>query len=422
VRSPLVAPVGSDTRGRRLGAVLRGVVALLALAVTAVLLAGWFTGSRPPGVLVDHDVYRWAVLTWWAGGSPYEGGSSAAGIGVLPWVYPPIALLPLSVLGLVSYPVGVALLSAVSVAAVAVTVHVVVRRLWPGLARRDVATLAVASSPLTLLLEPVAHNHAIGQINAVLMALVVLDCLAEQPRWPRGVLVGVAAAVKLTPLVFLLYFVLRGQRRAALTATATFGACGVLGLLIAPADSLRYWFGAGPAAPVWGSPFRGNQSVLGVLTRLPIPPGITSALWLASALVLGALLLRGLVRQRADAPLAMTAIALFALLASPTSWTQHWVWVVPGLLVMTSRALSGDRRWWGLVAVTVLTVTVLGGRINRLPIGAWPHLWQHLVGGSYTLVGIVLLVLFGLSRREVPAGAEQAGARPGNRARAPVVE
>lgn len=383
--------IDAAVRSRR----VRALVLVLGIAVPATTLIWWFCVSRPPGVLVDHDVYRWAVATWWAGGSPYEGGVTVPGFGVLPWVYPPVALLPLSVLGLVPYPVSVALVSGVSLLALALTVHVVLRRLWPALGGRDAATLAVASLPVTLLLEPVAHNDRIGQINVAMMALVVLDCLVAVPRWPRGLLVGIAAAIKLTPLAFLAFFLLRGDRRAAVTAAATFAVAGCLGFVVAFDDSLRYWFGAGPAASVWGSPFRGNQSILGALGRLPLPPAVVPVLWVALVIALAGLVWRGLARRPDDDALAVVAIALLALLASPTSWTQHWVWVVPALLVMAARAISGHRSWWWLVALTVATATFLGDKINRLPIGEWPHAWQHLVGSSYTIVGIVLIALLG---------------------------
>ena len=65
-------------------------------------------------------------------------------------------------------------------------------------------------------LEPVLQTFEFGQINLLLMALVAVDCLVDRPRWPRGMLIGIAAAIKLTPAVFLLYFLLRRDYRAAL--------------------------------------------------------------------------------------------------------------------------------------------------------------------------------------------------------------
>jgi len=53
------------------------------------------------------------------------------------------------------------------------------------------------------------------------MALVALDCLVAKPKWPRGMLIGVAAAIKLTPAVFVLFFLLRRDYRSAVTAAVS---------------------------------------------------------------------------------------------------------------------------------------------------------------------------------------------------------
>ena len=72
--------------------------------------------------------------------------------------------------------------------------------------------------PVALLLEPVRNTLNYGQVNILLMALVAADCLLPVTRWPRGALVGLAAAVKLTPAAFVLFFLCRGDRRAAGTS------------------------------------------------------------------------------------------------------------------------------------------------------------------------------------------------------------
>jgi alpha-1,2-mannosyltransferase len=95
--------------------------------------------------------------------------------------------------------------------------------------------------PAALLLEPIRSTLTYGQINALLMALVAFDCLTRAPRWPRGILVGIAAAVKLTPAVFLLFFLLRRDLRSAARAGLSFAACTGAGFALAPHDSLRYW-------------------------------------------------------------------------------------------------------------------------------------------------------------------------------------
>ena len=122
--------------------------------------------------------------------------------------------------------------------------------------------------PAALLLEPVRNTLAYGQINIVLMALVALDCLTEAPRWPRGALIGLAAAVKLTPAAFVLFFLLRRDYRAAAAAGVSFAAATAAGFVLAGHDSVRYWTAAvfqtgrigNPATPA-------NQCLQAVLAR-----------------------------------------------------------------------------------------------------------------------------------------------------------
>ena len=117
--------------------------------------------------------------------------------------------------------------------------------------------------PAAMLLEPVRSTLCYGQINALLMALVAFDCLTRAPRWPRGIGVGIAAALKLTPGVFVLFFLLRRDLRSAARAGLSFAACTGAGFALAPRDSLRYW------AQIAYQPARTG----GIVLRLePVPP------------------------------------------------------------------------------------------------------------------------------------------------------
>lgn len=197
--------------------------------------------------------------------------------------------------------------------------------------------------PLTLVIEPVRETVGFGQINVLLMALVVFDCLVRNPRWPRGLLVGVAAAIKLTPAVFVLFFLLRGDRRAVLTTGAAFAGTTALGFVFNWSGSVRYWtetlFDTGRIGAVTA---RSNQSVKALLARL----GIDGGLWLVLAalvLVLGVLAVR---RALADGrpTLALGYVALAALPISPVSWSHHWVWAVP--VVLSLGVLAWRTRAW----------------------------------------------------------------------------
>src|SRR5947199_222106 len=75
---------------------------------------------------------------------------------------------------------------------------------------------------LLVVAHPVTNTISWGQINVLLMMLVALDVLWPNPRWPRGALIGIAAAIKLTPAGFVLIFLLRKDFRAAVTSLVSF--------------------------------------------------------------------------------------------------------------------------------------------------------------------------------------------------------
>ena len=152
--------------------------------------------------------------------------------------------------------------AALSVASIALPLALAVQ---PGKAIDFAATVPDPRGP-PLGLEPVLQTIEFGQINLLLMALVVLDCLVERPRWPRGLLIGIAAAIKLTPAVFLLYLLLRRDVRAAVTTVVAGAVATLLGFLVAPAESWRFWLD-NPVSGVSGSPFFTNQTFEAVLVR-----------------------------------------------------------------------------------------------------------------------------------------------------------
>src|SRR5206468_2387725 len=106
------------------------------------------------------------------------------------------------------------------------------------------ALLTMAAVAVATWLDPVRTTLYLGQINVVLLALIVGDLLGtpgrRESRW-RGVGLGIAAAIKLTPLLFVVYLLLVGRVRAAATAVGTFLAAVAIGFLVAPADSVAYW-------------------------------------------------------------------------------------------------------------------------------------------------------------------------------------
>jgi alpha-1,2-mannosyltransferase len=364
------------------------------LPVTLPLLAVVLTGMLfyTHGYHIDLEVYRLGVATWLRGGDMYGPLPPTVSGLALPFIYPPFAAMVLLPLEVLPWTAAWIALYAVSVSSVAVTLHVVTRRVWPAGGRAGALSVASAALPVALLLEPVLETIKFGQVNLVLMALVAVDCLAERPRWPRGLLVGLAAAVKLTPAAFVLFFLLRRDLRAAAVTVVTAAAATGLGFAIDPASSARYWFG-GPAAGVSGSVFYTNQTVQAVLARAEVPVLAAKAVWLAAAVALLVLVVP--VVRRADPALALVTVAGFALLVSPTSWSHHWVWIAPALLVVGAEAIRRGSRGWA-VAAAVLAVTFFVAPFRWLPHEHEQELtWtaaQQVVGATYVIVGVLALV------------------------------
>jgi len=231
------------------------------------------------------------------------------------------------------------------------------------------------------------------------MALVAADCLLESVRWPRGALVGLAAAVKLTPAAFVLFFLCRGDRRAAATAGVSFAGWSAVGFLLAPHDSVRYWTSVVFQTDRPGSLlYAANQSIMGVLARADLDPRTPAAMgaWLALSAVVLALAWRGMRRAlvaSADA-WALSLCAFAALLISPVSWSHHWVWAAPALLVLAVASLRNRCRFT-LAGVAVGLAVFAAAPQWWFPSGSNRELhwaaWQQVVGSSYVILAVVVL-------------------------------
>ena len=331
-----MAPPGTAARRRRR-------TGLQAAAVCCLALATWFYVSRLQVRPVWHHtfdlrVYRGAVR-WWLDGRPlYDFVRPHTTKG---FTYPPFAVLVLLPLALGTETTATVLLTVVSGVLVVATTWwliapVAERHGWPRWVALGVAV------PVVFALEPVRETLGWGQIDLVIAALVLADVVAlgRGSRW-AGVGIGLAAAIKVTPGLFLVYLAATRRWRAAVVATGTFGAATLLGLAVDPSASVRYW-----TSTLWrtdrvGDPVGTNdQSLLGLLARLAYPGPPERALWAAlAAAVLGLGLVRAVRLNRSGDDLAgATVVGLAGCLVSPISWVHHLYWVVPALIVLVDVA------------------------------------------------------------------------------------
>jgi len=434
--------------------VLRSLVPLIVvnLAVVAFFLPSYSRhGISFSPYRLDLDVYRIGSTVWRHGGNLY-GTIPATQIGVrLPFSYPPIAAILLSPLALIPMGAAVTLLTLATIVLTALVLRIFLLSAGRGRRAREAVTpggvwwtagwrVVGWLLPSALLLEPVRSTLLYGQINVALMALVSADCLAESPRWPRGVLTGIAAAVKLTPAAFVLFFVLRRDWRAALTAALTFLACTGAGFLFAWHDSVEYWTSiifqsSRPGSPAYAS----NQSITGVIARAGLDPHSLAgaALWVALSAIVIVLAWLGMRRALAASQLALAlSLNAFAgLLISPISWSHHWVWGEMAVLTLAigcwpGRSLTGrldrtqDRIGLALAGVGALMFAVSPQWL--LPNGGNRELhwaaWEQVLGSSYVIYAVIVLLgaAFWGTRRHRPGPEGGTGHPRRSRATPPV--
>ncbi|MBO0840833.1 MAG: DUF2029 domain-containing protein [Sciscionella sp.] len=387
------------------------MLALVCAGVLEILVLRWELHTNPRHG-IDLDVYRLGGQAWLTG-QPVYGRLPSTPLGdSLPFTYPPFAAIVFATFAGVGRTVAVGAISLLSLAALGTTTWLVLRR-CPRLPFDLPPLLASALlMPGLTLLEPVKATLWYGQVNLLLMVLIAADCLVVKPRWPRGLLIGIAAAIKLTPAVLIIYFLARREWKPALTVLASFAGAGLLGLALAPRDSIAFWLHAMLDPNRVGIAVNAeNQSLRGALHRLQLPGGVESGLWLGLAVLVVALTWLAVARTRArgDDLAAMVATATCGLLVSPVSWSHHWVWCVPGVLML------GYAAWRWRSMITAVVAVLAGAVFVIAPHWLFPNgdnielrwsLWQNAIADGYVWLGLALLVTLALRRDALAAGAE----------------
>ncbi|MEU0788845.1 glycosyltransferase 87 family protein [Amycolatopsis sp. NPDC005961] len=381
--------------GRKLAWAL---AALEVVAVVLVLVLKRFDG-------LDLEVYLGGAKALAEQGSPYDAWVPTTHQILLPFTYTPFAAAAFWPGTLLPFAVTMKLVSIASIVATGVVAYLYVATLNGSLTdatkvngRAVAALVAIGAQLAGALLEPVRSTLGFGQINALLMVLVVLDVLLPgDRRRTKGLLIGVAAAIKLTPAVFVVYFLVRRDFRSAARVVAGFVAAGALLWLIRPSASFTYWtklvFDAGR---IGGVDYVGNQSLHGLTVRAGWP----EFAWVLAALVVIALV--AVIVARAEPVLGLTACALGGLLVSPISWTHHWTWCVPILVLAGWYAWRFGRaiRWMAAAVVVAGLALFIVGPMWFAPRPA-PSAGWWLATESYELFGLALLVLAAFGARRL---------------------
>ncbi|MEU9853375.1 glycosyltransferase 87 family protein [Streptomyces sp. NPDC047974] len=326
---------------------------LAAAAACLISFAAFWVAQRVAHVnMLDVMVYRAEAETLRAGGDLYAMRATSANLAM---TYPPFAAVLFLPLPLVGVPLMRTLSTAGNLLLVVALVRLSLQLVRPALAsparRADLWRTTLWVAAVVVWCEPVWTTLRYGQINLLVAVAVLWDFTRrEGSRW-AGLGIGLATAVKLTPGLFVVLLLAAGLLlwrrdrgmnqwlRTALTATGTFLVTTLAMAVALPADSKTFWtrtlFETGR---VGHAEETANQSLSGVLARLmhTDAPGLW---WLAAAVLLGGAAMALAVRAavRGDKAVAVVVTAFAALMVSPISWSHHWVWCVPLLVLLYDR-------------------------------------------------------------------------------------
>lgn len=352
--------------------------------------------SLPAWTQFDLDVYRTGAANVAAGRPIYE-----LIPGQYPFTYPPFAAILMLPLGLMARAVAIAAVATLSLGAFALICVITMRRL------RIDGRLGWLFALGAISLQPVFATLELGQVNLILMALVIFDCLVLPPRY-RGLGVGLAAGVKIVPGIFILYFVLRRDWRAVAQSGAIFVATVLVSIVVMPQETIAYWTHLTGAAARTGDTISGvNQSLPAVVARLMhdrYPPTAVVALVSLCGVALAVMAARKEL-GRGHQFAALVCIAIGGLLASPVSWSHHYVWAVPALII-----LFVEKR---TVAAAVGAAIFYVAPHQNIPFGNGIELMygpsELLLSSAYPLAAVLwlaarLLLTVGVTTRTTPTG------------------
>jgi len=399
--------------------------ALVATALVALVFAVRGVGKalRPDGN--DFTIYYEAGRAMLEGRDPLE---------VSRFVYPPAAALVFAPFALLPYAAAAVLWQLVSFAALVLAAREAAR--WaagagraPGASARAGPTVLLWA-PTACVLRLVDSNFANGQVNVVTLLLVVV-ALRAHGRGRDGLagsILGAAAAVKVLPGIFAVYFLARRSWKALGALVASAALC----LVILPAPflgftrnlaSLEAWWRANPGPYLTGGstllearPYLPGQSLPAALYRALTPTPATSSpgsdvranvcdldpdvvKWIVRAVGLGlvALLVAFLASRRAwgvgpaDPRDGALTIAT-ALLVAPLVHKGHMVWALAPCAVILGCLLAPPRRgprvWAAAVLLGLFVLLVQGTAPGFLGRGAATGLLTRNV------ITLGLLVLF----------------------------
>jgi len=321
-------------------------VVVVALPVTLAAFIAWVLGW---GIGQHHGQFDlrlyYSAVNYWQSGHDLFSYSQPDPVNIrLGFTYPPLAAVLMAPMGVLSFPVVLVISLATIIAAGAAFVYLVLRERIR-LPKPLMFALTGVCTAAAFTLEPFRQTFSFGQINIYLALLVLADLLVLGRRGSKwtGVGIGLATAIKLTPGIFIIYLLVVGRWRAAVTAMCAAVGVTLASAVIAPGETWRYF-----TSLVWETSRVGfldttmNQSVNGLLARIAAPLAPGHGQWLLLAGLLAGV---GFWRARraalgGDELAAVTLAGFVGVLVSPVSWVHHIIWVFPAMVILTQRLAS----------------------------------------------------------------------------------
>jgi glycosyl transferase family 87 len=385
------------------------VVALVGLVAVALSVAR----GLHEHVGGDFHVFWQAGRNFFTGAPLYHGDLP----GARNFIYPPFAALVFGVFALLPLQVAATIFSLLNMA-----LWVVATWLTRDIVARTFPDRNPAGAPLAVAVVFTAqfflNNFNLVQVNEVIFVLVLLGIRAaldardaEAALWFVG-----ATALKITPVFFVIWLLLRGRRRAFVTVPPAALACLLVPLLVrGPATGsaeLREYYHSFLESRQHGQVGTGDQNLGGMVYRMLRPttnPEQLNYQLLSASEQTAALVYRGSVavllvtllgslvvlRQR-SAPITafeLSSVFLASLLLSPITRKAHLVtllFVAYSFLAIRRATLPRPGRvalvgLWALMAVSGVTGRDLFGRTV-----------YYYIGG-YSVIVWTMLLLFAAS-------------------------
>jgi alpha-1,2-mannosyltransferase len=309
----------------------------------------------------------------------------------LPFTYPPFAAVVFYPLHLLPFGLVAFLWQVATMVALYGAIRISQRLLGvPDSLNSTSRRVAMSWTAITIWIEPLRSTFDYGQINVFLM-LGVLWAVYTTRWWLSGLLVGVAAGIKLTPAISGIYFAsVRRWREVVFSAVVFLATVGVSALIVG--DQTRYYFTdlLGDAHRVGPIATSFNQSWRGAISRiLGHDAGFGPLVLIAIAVTAVMAVLAWRALDGSDRLGKLLVVELFGLLFSPISWTHHWVWLVP-LMIWAIHGPLRERPGAHVVGWGWLALTIIG--VPWLLSFAQPNIWQISRPWYLAWAGLVYVV------------------------------